>query len=69
MRLPKHLAALSALQPVEAKRRAERAATPERVLICPILSPIGPHAIAAGCDQGAGEHGEGDAKENFAAYH
>jgi hypothetical protein len=34
-----------------------------------VLSPIGPHAIAAGCDQGADEHGEGDAKKNFAAYH
>jgi hypothetical protein len=27
-------------------------------------------AIDAGCDdEGADEHGEGDAKENFAAYH
>jgi hypothetical protein len=46
-------------------------ATLQRVRKLPVLvlSPIGPQAIAAGCDQGANEHREGDAKENFDAYH
>jgi hypothetical protein len=33
------------------------------------LSPIGQHSIAIHPDQGCDEHHEGDAKENFAAYH
>ncbi len=33
------------------------------------LSPIRPHAIDRGCDQGADKHGERNAKDNFAAYH
>jgi hypothetical protein len=35
-----------------------------------VLSLISWHAIApSGCDQGAHEYCEGDAKEDFAAYH
>jgi hypothetical protein len=34
------------------------------------LSLIGRHALApGGCDQSAHKYREGDAKENFAAYH